>query len=216
MSRPMQFSEDKIAEAALALVREEGWEALTARGVAKRLRCSVAPVYSAFGSMEGLIDRALSDGAELLRRSGERAYGDDVFLNRGVGLVVFARDEPRLFLALYRLGRGGVFDRYRAGVRAGMRQDLQFARVDEAELDRIFERLWTYAMGMALAMLFDYVEDTSDEAVLRSLRDAGAALMYGVLSGLDDHGSRASKDHWHALSLARAWEEPDREGEAPA
>lgn len=208
MPQAIQYTPDIVAGAALDLVREHGLDALTARAVASRLGCSVAPVYSAFGSMAGLTERIMHDGLGMLERAGAKDYSDGAFLNRGIGLVAFARDEPRLFLALYRAGRGGSFNRYRDEVRRSMRTDHRLGSLPDAALNAVFERLWTYALGMAMSMLFDYAEDRSDLAVALELRSAGSTLMYGVLAGIDDYGSAPAREHWAALAAKQAMGQP--------
>src|SRR5512136_878972 len=94
------FTRDTVIRAALDVVRRHGWDALTARGVAKQLGASVAPVYSAFGSMETLLQETLKRIRRLLQDYTSRVYSESPFLNIGAGIISFARDEPLLFQAL--------------------------------------------------------------------------------------------------------------------
>ena len=54
MPPAIRYDRQQILEAALALVREEGAEALNARAVAKRLGCSTQPIFRAFANMDEL------------------------------------------------------------------------------------------------------------------------------------------------------------------
>ena len=47
-----RFTADEIAAEALALVKEQGIEALTARNLAARLNASARPIFTVFRSME--------------------------------------------------------------------------------------------------------------------------------------------------------------------
>lgn len=212
MPRPASFSREHIGTAALDLVRREGWDALTARGLAAALGTSVAPIYGAFESMESLQAWVLGEASRLLRASGTRPRTDSGFLNSGIGLVLFARDEPRLFLALYRAGMDGELERHRREVRSRMREDAFLASLGEGELDRIFDQLWTYTMGMVMAMLFGHAKDRSEEGAASRLRSAGSLLMYGVLSGLDEDGSLEARERWTDLFERRGWTIPPRAG----
>lgn len=214
MPRPVSFSREQIGSAALNLVRRKGWDALTARSLAADLKTSVAPIYGAFESMDSLQAWVLGEASRLLRASGTRPRTDSGFLNSGIGLVLFARDEPRLFLALYRAGMDGELERHRREVRSRMKADPFLASLEEGELDRIFEQLWTYTMGMVLAMLFGHAKDRSEEGVAARLRSAGSLLMYGVLSGLDEDGSPEARERWTDLFARRGWTIPPRAGKS--
>ena len=62
---------ERVEEAAFEIAREKGMSAITATGVAERLRCSTQPVYWWFGTMDSL-------KAAVRRRAGER-YKSFVF-----------------------------------------------------------------------------------------------------------------------------------------
>lgn len=212
MPRPVSFSREQIGAAALDLVRREGWDALTARGLAAALGTSVAPIYGAFEGMEDLQAWVLGEASRLLSEARTRPRTDSGFLNNGIGLVLFARDEPKLFLALYRAGMEGELERHRREVRSRMKEDAFLASLEEGELDRIFDQLWTYTLGMILDMLFGRAKDRSEEGVAARLRSAGSLLMYGVLSGLDEDGSAAARERWTDLFARRGWTIPPRAG----
>ncbi len=212
MPRPLSFSREQIGTAAMDLVRREGWDALTARGLASALGTSVAPIYGAFEGMEDLQTWVLCEASRLLSEARTRPRTDSGFLNSGIGMVLFARDEPKLFLALYRSGMEGELERHRREVRSRMKEDAFLASLEEGELDRIFDQLWTYTLGMILDMLFGPAEDRSEEAVASRLRSAGSLLMYGVLSGLDEDGSSEARERWTDLFARRGWTIPPRAG----
>ena len=60
-----------VLDAALAIVRERGEGALSARTVAERAGCSVQPIYSQFGDMRQLVC-ALYDHARAWVAAGDR------------------------------------------------------------------------------------------------------------------------------------------------
>ena len=105
MAPKPRVTRDMIVDASLALIRENGAEALNARNVARRLNCSTQPVLYHFTSMEEL-RRAVYDRADrfhteyLLRPGGER----DPLLTIGVNYIRFAVEEPRLFRFLFQSG----------------------------------------------------------------------------------------------------------------
>jgi AcrR family transcriptional regulator len=104
--KAITFNSGAVLAAALEVVRKDGWDALTARSVAGCLGASVAPVYSAFGSMESLLRETLVRIRALLQDYTSRSYTELPFLNIGAGIVSFARDEPYFFQALFQKRHG--------------------------------------------------------------------------------------------------------------
>lgn len=86
-----------IIDTALDLVREGGWECVSARGIAARLGTSTTPIYSLAGSMERLRGECLGSARRLFEASIRRPCTGKEALDIATGYVVFARDEPRLF-----------------------------------------------------------------------------------------------------------------------
>ncbi len=98
-----RITREAVLDAALAVVRERGEAAPSARTVAERAGCSVQPIYSLFGDMNGLV-RELYDHA----RTWVAAYnlehekdGANAFESNGLAHLRLARTERNLFRFLY-------------------------------------------------------------------------------------------------------------------
>ena len=94
---------ERVLDAALAIVREQGETALSARAVAQRAGCSVQPLYSLFGDMDGLV-RALYDHARAWVAAYNREHehdGKNPFESNGLSHLRLARTERNLFHFLY-------------------------------------------------------------------------------------------------------------------
>lgn len=93
-------SKEDIVEAAFQIAKEEGFSGVTARNVAKRLGCSVAPIYVNFTTiddlMEAVIVRVFAISDELLAKQ----KGEDPFENVGKASIAFAREYPVFFREL--------------------------------------------------------------------------------------------------------------------
>ncbi len=203
--RSMSFSKERVGKAALEIVREGGWEELTARSVARRLDSSVAPVYSVFGSMEALQAHVLEAAVGLLDASVSRRYTEGAFLNMGVGLAVFARDEPNLFLALYRVGQtlSDPIGRYQSELVERLRGDPVMGRLGAAALERLFERMWLFTIGLTFSLIYRYNADMSTEKITHTLRSAGAVMIYAELMGVGDLESDAARRTWERLTAEK-------------
>lgn len=95
-----KFDREAIVEAAFDIAKEESFAGITARSVAKRLRCSVAPIYLNFETIDDLIkavvERVFALSDELLKKQ----EGSDLFENIGKASLVFAREYPVFFREL--------------------------------------------------------------------------------------------------------------------
>ena len=199
MPRNLTFTAESVLDAALDLARKEGIEALSARAVAQRLGSSTAPVYSAFSSMESLKEALLDEALELLDASVERRYTEGRFLNQGVGFAAFARDEPRLFFALFDAEGGGLLERYRASLVDRLFDDPALGRLERPAIERIAGSMWTYAVGLAFYLAHGRKSDASTGALVAELRSAGSVAIYGELRGVADYGSAEAREAWAEL-----------------
>ncbi len=174
----MAFSRELIGTAAFALVRQQGLPALTARAVGRRVGCSVAPVYSTFGSMAELRRHVLEAAARMLESTVSRAYAEDPLVNLGVGIAVFARDEPKLSLAIHQAGgfRFELRSRFRAGFADRLGADPAARRLPQAAVDRLCERIWIFTIGMAMSLTYGQTTDASTEGIGEALARAAAAM----------------------------------------
>lgn len=192
------FTRDVVLTAALNVVRRHGWEALTARSIAERLGASVAPVYSTFGSMDNLLRETLKEIRGLLEEYTSRTYSEIPFLNLGVGIVSFARDEPMLFRALFHTPHG--FRDIVAGVNASilswMKTDAQLGLLSDASRERLCDNIGFYTMGLAADVAAGWVKAVSTGSIIRRLKDMGNIVMFAEISGIADSDSPDNKREW--------------------
>lgn len=199
--RDTTFSQETVLSAAVSLVRESGWDELTARALARRLKSSVAPVYSAFGSMEAIQKEVLGEARRRITEATGREYAASPFLNVGVGLAVFARDENQLFRALFltRNPDRDILKDFDESILERMKADEFLRLLTDPSLRRLLDNLWLYTLGLAAAIIYGRFEDPSTENIVRALKNAGNMMIYGEFSGLADSESSASKEIWRRI-----------------
>jgi AcrR family transcriptional regulator len=203
--RDTSFTREAVLEAAVGLVREQGWQALTARAIAKRLKASVAPVYSTFGSMEALEREILQEARRRLDAAMGMSYANDAFLNIGVGMVAFARDEAHLFSALFhtRHNHSDIVDAIFASILESMKADVTLRLLPAASLERLLHNLGMFTLGLAASIVYGRREDPSTENIVRQLRNAGNMMIHGELSGLAEADSPGSEREWRRINAER-------------
>lgn len=178
------ISKEDLVEAALDLIREAGWEGVSARSLAARTAISTMPIYSAMGSMDELRKACVLAVARRLDEAQHRKWGDNPALDLAIGYVVFAREEPKLFR--FFLSAAGDMEKAVKGAAAdpGFERDKPAA----ALLGQVFRELpaadqranfvfrtWVFTHGLADLLSSGRLE--MDEAeIARHLEAAGGAF----------------------------------------
>ena len=211
------FDRGAVLQAALDIIRRHGWDALTARAVAGRLGASVAPVYSAFGSMESLSREALMEIRRLLEEYTARSYSELPFLNIGAGIVSFARDEPMFFQALFQSRHRfqDLVDQVNSSILSWMKTDANLGLLPDASRERLYDNIGFYTMGLAAAVAAGRVADASAENIVRLLKNMGNIVMFAEVSGIADCDSPENKREWTRLMKEKNIPAPASEKPVP-
>lgn len=161
MPRTPKYTPEQIVDAAFAIVREDGEEALSARTLAARLGCSVRPIFGQFAGMEDVRHavwrraREAYNGfiAEAMRRRSDKPY-----LSSGLAYVDFARTEPQLFAMLF------MRPRTDEEMAQAERDVAPIVRLVAAQLGVGYERaydfhmqLWVHVHGLATMIATRYL-----------------------------------------------------------
>lgn len=110
MSAVRKVSRDEIVDAAIDVLRDDGFSAINARSVARKLGCSTQPIYFSFQNMDelktALTERAIQMHTQRVRDSLCIHEGNDSrYSSYGMGFVKFAAEEKQLFRWLYLEGK---------------------------------------------------------------------------------------------------------------
>ena len=106
------FTKEEMVAAALRVVRSKGIDGLTAKTMASALGTSTQPIFTAFGSMEGV--------RQAVYAAAIRVYDDYTnaglqretpFLGVGMQYIRFAQEEPELYRLLF-LARAQTQERH--------------------------------------------------------------------------------------------------------
>lgn len=192
------FDRGAVLHAALDVVRRHGWDALTARAVAGRLGSSVAPVYSAFGSMKNLFREALKEIRRSLGQYTSGTYSESSFLNIGAGIVSFARDEPMFFQALFQSRHRfqDIVEDVNSSILSWMKADAHLGLLPDASRERLYDNIGYYTMGLAAAVAAGRVADASPGNIVRLLKNMGNIVMFAEISGVADADSPENMREW--------------------
>jgi AcrR family transcriptional regulator len=184
MAAHRAITKDMIIRATLDLIRESGWESVSARSLAAKLGASTMPIYSSVGSMDDLKREALLATFTLIDAAQHERRTDNEALDLAIGYVAFAKEEPRLFRFLMDGEKGMDKLVTQAANREGF-EDSFGATASTKELFRELQkkgikddfvlRTWIFSYGLAELVSGGGVE--LDEAeIIRHLTAAGGAF----------------------------------------
>ena len=103
-----RITRDMITQAAIAVIRQNGFESINARTVSQQLHCSTQPVMYHFATIDSLKRAAYAVAdqmhSEYLMTIAE---AQDPVLGIGLNYIRFAVEEPQLFRFLFQSGYTG-------------------------------------------------------------------------------------------------------------
>lgn len=174
MPRKHLFTREQIVEAALALTREQGIGALTARALGQRLGTTAKPIFGQFASMEEVQCAVRQEAQRLYEaylREDMQAGRYPPYKASGMSYIRFAREEQELFWLLFmrdRSGEAAIDDRESVRPLLDIIQRNLGLCEDEAVL--FHSEMWLFVHGIAVAVATNYLP-WDEETVSRMLTD---------------------------------------------
>ena len=102
MAPKNKFTREEMVDAALRVVRIKGIDGLTAKTMADELGTSTQPIFTAFGSMEGVRQEVCAAAARVYDGYADAGLQEKVpFYGVGMQFIRFAREEPELYRLLF-------------------------------------------------------------------------------------------------------------------
>ncbi len=165
-----KFTRDKIIQAGLNIIRENGVEALSARALGAKLGSSARPIFTVFESMEEvqaeIKKSAKSIYAEYVKKGLEQELA---FKGVGTQYILFAIQEPKLFQLLFMFEQKQspavvnvlpmIDDNYKdilLSVQNGY-------HLSENKAEQLYRHLWIYTHGIAVLCATNMCVFTTEE-----------------------------------------------------
>lgn len=102
MAPKNKFTKQEMVEAALRVVRAKGADGLTAKTMADELGTSTQPIFTAFGSMDGVRQEVYAAAMQVYDGYANAGLNENIpFLGAGMQYIRFAREEPELYRLLF-------------------------------------------------------------------------------------------------------------------
>lgn len=155
-----KFNEDEIIAAALSIIQEKGFDALTARALGTKLGSSARPIFTVFQSMEEVQTKAITAAKDLYNDYIQKALSQSdknvpCFKCVGEQYIKFAMSEPKLFQLLFMKEQEHIpnFTNILPIIETNYEQILcsieEEYGFDRSISQRIYQHLWVYTHGIA-------------------------------------------------------------------
>lgn len=182
MPRQPRFSKEDIVAAGLRIVRNSGYDTVSARALGKELGTSSSPMFTMFKDMNEVMDAIWSavEQTFLDHMDGVADYFP-AFKEFGMRLVSFAKNESNMFLMLFmgQKSRPEIAEKIARGCLTNAGQGYGLT---EEKADFLFRQMWPVACGIA-ALCVKHPEDFTDENVSRTLSYHFSGIMSIIKSG---------------------------------
>lgn len=167
-----QITRDMILHAALKLLKEQGYEAVNIKQLAKELGCSTQPVYLSFSGMDELREKLVPLAVKEFEHCMTANEKDGVVRLYDMSYIEFAKKEPRLFCFLFM--RANAFSEIKKIVFPMIEQSIEefmnTYHISYEEADFLHDHLWMHAHGIA-AMIATNFCDWDMKKVARMLAE---------------------------------------------
>ena len=154
MAPKNKFTKAEMVEAALQVVRAKGLGGLTAKTMAEELGTSTQPVFTGFGSMDGVKREVCAAAVRVYDRYTDAGlHQENPFLGVGMQYIRFAREEPELYRLLFLTrtqGQECSAMESMAHLQALVRPTLmEIYQITAEEADVYFRDLWFVSHSLA-------------------------------------------------------------------
>lgn len=182
-----KFTPELILDAAFSVVRQQGWKFLTARSIAKQLNSSTNPIYFHLESMANLQSAIMKKGIDLCLHYVKKNRTGDRWIDQGVGYVLFARDEKRLFRSINDEDYQWLRAEHEAYFWDQLDADVDDFPLFKAIADPLQEKIrrarsiFTYGMAMMVSGSIEYELMQSEKQITELIQVASYSLFKGLI-----------------------------------
>lgn len=183
MPPKIKVTEEQIILAALELTRFNGIESVNARAIAKKLNCSIQPIFKNFetmGSLRSQLNQRAQSIYDNYTQKGMES-NPNPFLGIGLGYIKFAQEEKNLFKLLFmnnEFKQTGLIQI----IKDDENQEIvklvsQMSGLNMHKAEQLFIDIWLTTHGIASMIATNDLELTENE-ITKILIDAFSGFKY--------------------------------------
>ena len=193
MPQKAKFSREEIIDAAINIVREDGFDALTSRALGTKLGSSARPIFTVFQNMEEVQQEVIITAKQKYREYISKGLSQDLAF-KGVGMeyILFSINEPKLFQLLFMTEQSqipdltGVLPLIDDSYEQILRSIQSGYEIDKSSAEILYRHLWIYTHGIATLCATNMCRFT-DEEVSSMIRQVCISILKSIKAGsIDD------------------------------
>lgn len=188
-----KFSREEIIDAAIDIVREDGFDALTSRALGTKLGSSARPIFTVFQNMEEVQQEVIITAKQKYREYISKGLSQDLAF-KGVGMeyILFSINEPKLFQLLFMTEQPqipdltGVLPLIDDSYEQILRSIQSGYEIDKSAAEILYRHLWIYTHGIATLCATNMWRFT-DEEISSMIRQVCISILKSIKAGsIDD------------------------------
>lgn len=188
-----KFSREEIIDAAINIVREDGFDALTSRALGTKLGSSARPIFTVFQNMEEVQQEVIITAKQKYREYISKGLSQELAF-KGVGMeyILFSINEPKLFQLLFMTEQSqipdltGVLPLIDDSYEQILRSIQSGYEIDKSSAEILYRHLWIYTHGIATLCATNMCRFT-DEEVSSMIRQVCISILKSIKAGsIDD------------------------------
>ena len=157
MARKKEIDKQRILDAAYKLAVRGGIESLTARNIAKAVKCSTQPIYLEFENMQDLRNQVLAKiSDELKSNTLQQNFTGEPLIDLDLSYLYFAKEHIDWFRAMFVDGKFGnqmIVDTLMGLGLEKFKQQFDAEQFSEERLNHIVISNWIAATGLATLLI---------------------------------------------------------------
>ena len=188
-----KFSREEIIDAAINIVREDGFDSLTSRALGTKLGSSARPIFTVFQNMEEVQQEVIIAAKQKYKEYISEGLSQELAF-KGVGMeyILFSINEPKLFQLLFMTEQSQIPDL--TGVLPliddSYEQILRFIQsgyeIDKSSAELLYRHLWIYTHGIATLCATNMCRFTGEE-ISGMIRQVCISILKSIKAGsIDD------------------------------
>lgn len=188
-----KFSREEIIDAAIDIVREDGFDALTSRALGTKLGSSARPIFTVFQNMEEVQQEVIISAKQKYREYISKGLSQDLAF-KGVGMeyILFSINEPKLFQLLFMTEQPQIPDLTEVlpliddSYEQILRSIQSGYEIDKSSAKMLYRHLWIYTHGIATLCATNMCRFT-DEEISSMIRQVCISILKSIKAGsIDD------------------------------
>ena len=179
-----KFTREQITAAALEIVSAKGVQALTAKELGAALGTSTTPIFTVFNSMQEVQEAVmLAAMARFEEYAHKAAHIKPVFKQVGMQMIMFAKEEPRLYQLVFMssIREAQTFDDIYARLGSVADECLDVLQKDydlnQQNARALFEHVWIHTFGIGVMCATGMCEFSHEQIAEMLTQDFTAMMM---------------------------------------